>query len=83
MSKRSVGRGRPPFGYDSSGNPVEEELKALDAVERMIRIEAISYREGAEMIEHMCGKTISHVGLRDRLSRGVEYGRKDTEETGA
>lgn len=73
-------RGRPPFGYDSAGNPIQHDLNVLDEVDHLLRIEALSLREGAEYISHKTGKSISHVGLRDRLARGVLLDGRETNE---
>lgn len=59
------------FGYDVSGNPVEIELEGLQVVQDLIRTESISLREAAEYLEDLCGRTMSHVGLRKRLKNGI------------
>jgi len=80
-SREPVGRGRPLFGYESNGTPIESELQALEEVHELLVLEAISLREGAEFIFSVCGKPISHVGLRDRLAKGIRKHDRKEEET--
>lgn len=66
-----VGRGRPPFGYTSAGEPINRELDALIEVQYLLDQEAISLRDGADFVSQTTGKPITHTGLRDRLSKGI------------
>jgi len=59
------------FGYTSDGQPIEIELEGLKVVQDLINTEAISLREASEYLQDMCGRTISHVGLRKRLKNGI------------
>ena len=67
---RKIGRGRPPFGYDKYGNPIEKELEALSEIQKFVEQESISLREASEM-----------VALKNRLERGVYLdGREENSE---
>jgi len=59
------------FGYTSDGEPIEIELEGLQVVQDLINKEAISLRDASEYLKSLCGRSISHVGLRKRLKNGV------------
>lgn len=67
--------GRAPFGYRAVGagrgamlEPIEEEQRAIDRMEAL-RAEGLSLRAVAEKIEAETGMRVSHVAVKNALSR--------------
>lgn len=66
---------KPLFGYEytEEGNriPVEGELQKLEEVKDMLDVKALSLRDAATYLSHETGRSISHEGLRKRLTKPV------------
>jgi hypothetical protein len=66
---------RPPFGYEvtEEGNliPIEDDLELLGEVRDMLESKAISLRDGALYLSYKGSRSITHEGLRQRLTKPV------------
>jgi hypothetical protein len=62
-----------PFGYkisdkdDSFLEEVPEQLEALEDIKELLRMKALSLREGSTWLEHRTGRSLSHAGLKKML----------------
>lgn len=64
-----------PFGYEQGGEgnifPVQSELDLLNEVAGYVSARAMSLRTAAEWLHQKTGRSISHMGLKKRLDKGV------------
>ena len=62
-----------PFGYKISDKDsafleeVPEQLEALEDIKELLRLKALSLREGSIWVEHRTGRSLSHAGLKKML----------------
>ena len=65
-----------PFGYKVSDEEpascswleeIPEQLEALEDIKELLRLKALSLREGSLWLEHRTGRKLSHQGLRKML----------------
>ena len=62
-----------PFGYKVSDKDsafleeVPEQLEALEDIKELLRLKALSLREGSIWLEHRTGRSLSHAGLKKML----------------
>ena len=62
-----------PFGYKISDKDtafleeVPEQLEALEDIKELLRLKALSLREGSIWLEHRTGRSLSHAGLKKML----------------
>ena len=62
-----------PFGYKISDKDtafleeVPEQLEALEDIKELLRMKALSLREGSIWLEHRTGRSLSHAGLKKML----------------
>ena len=62
-----------PFGYKVSDKDsafleeVPEQLEALEDIKELLRMKALSLREGSIWLEHRTGRSLSHAGLKKML----------------
>tara|TARA_R100000687_G_C6401643_1_gene142155 strand:+ start:228 stop:455 length:228 start_codon:yes stop_codon:yes gene_type:complete len=62
-----------PFGYKISDKDtafleeVPEQLEALEDIKELLRMKALSLREGSMWLEHRTGRSLSHAGLKKMM----------------
>ena len=62
-----------PFGYKVSDKDsafleeVPEQLEALEDIKELLRMKALSLREGSIWLEHRTGRSLSHAGLKKMM----------------
>ena len=62
-----------PFGYKISDKDsafleeVPEQLEALEDIKELLRMKALSLREGSAWLEYRTGRSLSHAGLKKML----------------
>ena len=63
-----------PFGYKVSDEDptswleeIPEQLEALEDIKELLRLKALSLREGSMWLEHRTGRKLSHQGLKKML----------------
>ena len=62
-----------PFGYKISDKDtafleeVPEQLEALEDIKELLRLKALSLREGSIWLEHRTGRSLSHAGLKKMM----------------
>lgn len=63
-----------PFGYKVSDEEpaswleeIPEQLEALEDIKELLRLKALSLREGSMWLEHRTGRKLSHQGLKKML----------------
>ena len=63
-----------PFGYKVSDEEpaswleeIPEQLEALEDIKELLRLKALSLREGSLWLEHRTGRKLSHQGLKKML----------------
>ena len=62
-----------PFGYKISDKDtafleeVPEQLEALEDIKELLRMKALSLREGSIWLEHRTGRSLSHAGLKKMM----------------
>ena len=72
MSRRKLSS-TIPFGYKVSGeNPalleeIPEQTEALEDIKELLRLKALSLREGSLWLEHRTGRKLSHAGLKKMM----------------
>jgi len=61
-------KGHVPFGYKKENKeliPIEEELKVLNEIKKLVSDKVISLREGSSWIEYKTGRKLSYQGLKN------------------
>jgi len=62
-----------PFGYKISDKDtafleeVPEQLEALEDIKELLRMKALSLREGSIWLEHRTGRSLSHADLKKMM----------------
>jgi hypothetical protein len=62
-----------PFGYKISDKDsafleeIPEQLEALEDIKELLRMKALSLREGSIWLEHRTGRSLSHAGLKKMM----------------
>lgn len=66
---------KAPFGYDVTDEghliPIEDDLTLLEEVKELVEAKALSLRDGALWLSSKSSRSISHEGLRKRLSKPI------------